>query len=714
MNELSLSSGRIWAFADETGDTIRLSLPDVLRCDTLLTPAPVPGYLSPIQLELLTSILQVVVDSIWPRGLSKKDYQQLLKSDKSESAQPLLDQICRQLEIIKGFSLIGTSGFLQVPLAWRASDKKMDIARLIWPFIPNVNGSSAKGLRGMCPPPGRLGPDLTALYLYSSCCLSRGGSRYWGSGNLAGKAVLHCRSCATMRQQLFGSVLPGCSPFWKPLQPLPWVSQCRNNRGLEADDRPPCWIYLNGKKKIRGTANSRFFLARAMVLEPPEYGYCDISGEYGRVFTSYRLLKDSTAHEMILQYKPLRRQVTYVGIMRQMYEKKDHPAVAGHGREQKESNKKSEKFSLPYHGYSIPCWYALSVASDYPSQTLQTGKSLSGKTFSGGQTGCSLFLLKYHKKNQDVRGLFQYTWLESDSQFADRARILKQIAVQTVQQLHDGKDLLFSGTKGKKKKKKTADDHTDSTMVNGAQQLWNLADKLLYTQDWDEGKSGQWLVEFAFHKTLIKCWQQLLEDNWDNGCLTLSDRYHEFKVTCMVLGENEMENDREYIDTLPMVRAGRVFARTYHQLDRQKKAQLCNEGHPVVSRYFWQCMNRARREDPSAFQPMFEMALPLLEYIHPVENGNSLGKTLRLNSRFFKSRRIELLFLEQDQELLLDQVQQMFHTIVSRTGRSVSFDLGAFLHDIKQLHFHPDRVIRRWATDYFRENTHNKTEEIHV
>lgn len=104
----------------------------------------------------------------------------------------------------------------------------------------------------------------------------------------------------------------------------------------------------------------------------------------------------------------------------------------------------------------------------------------------------------------------------------------------------------------------------------------------------------------------------------------------------------------------------------------------------------------------------------MLEYIHPVENGNSLGKTLRLNSRFFKSRRIELLFLEQDQELLLDQVQQMFHTIVSRTGRSVSFDLGMFFFDIKQFHFHPNKVIRRWATDYFREEIRKEKEVNHV
>ncbi|HHL34628.1 MAG TPA: hypothetical protein ENJ30_09725, partial [Desulfobulbaceae bacterium] len=549
MNELSLSSGRIWAFADETGDTIRLSLPDVLRCDTLLTPAPVPGYLAPIQNELLASILQVVVDTIWPGGLSKRNFRKLLESQNAENIQPLLDRICSRLKRINGFSLLGPSAFMQVPTAWRNNGKKMDIARLIWPFIPNVNGATAKGLRGMCPPPRRLGPDLTALYLYTSCCLPKGGARYWSIGNLAGRAVLHFRSGATMRQQLFGSVLPGYSPFWKPLQPLPWVSQCRNNRGLEADDRPPCWIYLNGKKKIRGTANSRFFLARAMVLEPPEYGYCDISGEYGRVFTSYWLLKDSAAYEMILQYKPLRRQVKYAGIMGQMYKKKDHPAVAGHGPEYNENDKESKKFHLPYHGYSRPDWYALTVASEHPSLTLQARESLSHEVPSGDQMGRSLFLLKYFPKKQDVRGFFQYTWLGSDAQIENRARILAQMADQTIQQLQVGKSHLFNAPNRKKRKKKQVDNHTDPTMINAAQQIWNLANKLLYRQDWDVRENRLGHVEFEFHKILGKCWQQLLEDNWDNGCLTLSDRYHEFKVTCMILGENEMENDREYIDT---------------------------------------------------------------------------------------------------------------------------------------------------------------------
>jgi len=64
MHDVNLSAGRMWSFADDSGDVIRLSLPDVLLSDVPLHHSPLPGYLASIQHELLSSILQVAIDKL--------------------------------------------------------------------------------------------------------------------------------------------------------------------------------------------------------------------------------------------------------------------------------------------------------------------------------------------------------------------------------------------------------------------------------------------------------------------------------------------------------------------------------------------------------------------------------------------------------------------------------------------------------------------------
>jgi hypothetical protein len=709
---LSLSTGSIWSFADETGDTIRLSLPEVLRTDTPLCHAPAIGYLAPIQHELLASILQVTVDTIWPRGIRKKDYQNLLLHDNAETVQPLLDRICNALARIEGFSLAGRNAFMQVPAAWRHSGKKMKIARLLWPFIPNIHGTDAKGLRGMSSPPVRLGADLTALFLYTSCCFPKGGTQFWTIGNLAGRAVIHRHLGSTLRQQLFSSILPGYFPSWKPLQPLPWIAQCHNNGGLEPDGRPPGWTYLRGKTKIRGTANLRFFQARAMMLDPPEYGRCDISGKSGPIFISYRLLSDHAAYKMFLRYKIPRDPVKAAGIMGQMYEKTEHPSIADPNLPQK--NEKSwPDFSLPYHGYRRPPWYAVPVVLGYPSQIIQAQDLLLPRKHTVPEN-CTVLLLKYHADKQDVRGIFHYILIEVDAVLKKRAVDLALLAEQSMTILLNGKrHLLNRNSREQKGRRNTLPDYASSALLNSSQMIWNLADILIRKNPDGVNNWLEW-AKYEFQKLLKTCWQQVLEDEWKDGCLTLDDLFREFKATWMVLGENMMDMDRVYLDTLPVVRAGRAFAREFQNLDRQEKAQLSNEEFPVRSRYFWTCVNKARSKDPKIFQPMFEKTLPLLGYIKPSEDGQSIGKMLRLHTDCLSPRRVELLLMEEDRDLLIDQVQQILHIITSRIGHPVTFDFGVFLHDVQQFHFQPDTVIRRWATDYFRKEMRNKMEEDHV
>ena len=708
MQNINLATAGIWSFGDESGDTIRLSLPDILRADISLYHCPGPGFLAPIQHELLASILQFAIDSLWPRGLGKRQYQKLIHADQVKDVQPVVKSICRRLKQIEGFNLFGCNAFMQMPSTWRKSGKLMGIGRLLWPFIPNPLGA-AKGLRCMAPLPTCLAPDLTALFLYTSCCFPKGGTQFWTIGNLAGRAVLHEYRGKTLRQQLFSAVLPGSFPDWKPAQPLPWVSRCLNNGGLEDDDRPPCRRYLQGNKRIKGTANLRFFQARGMVLEPPEKGICDISGQPGMVFKGYYLLTDEAVYRNIVTYGQPRRDLKYAGILGRMYEKIDHSSVAGKSKNQ-DTDKKD--FSLPCHGHTIPGWYATATCLDYPTTTIQAVRENNPQPVPAPEPAeSSFFLVKYSTGKQDVRGLYHYQ--HCNFQDPERARKLTDMVDEAIGRLKSGKKYLL---KAARQKNNHLDDFADSALLDSYQQLWNTADLLYsgYGVADESGKDWEPWAAVYLDKTLRQCWQRIIEEHWSSRSLSIVDRRKECTATRMVLGEKAMERDRTYLDGHATVRAGRAFAREYYQgLGSTEKARLSHEITPVISRYFWQCLNKARREDPALYQPMFELALPLLQYILPVEDGRTLGDLLKSYSGIIRQDDVEKLFTLERSEDVVEQVQLLFKRIAAG-GRLLSCDFGVFLYDLKQYGFSPETVTRRWAASFFMEQPQHQSEVENV
>jgi len=708
MPVVTLTKDAIWNVTDNYGCFSRLSIADILLSDLPLSHAPVPGYLAPVQHELLASILQVTVDSLWPRGIGKRQYHKLIHADHAEDVESVVQDICRSLNQIEGFNLFGRNAFMQIPSAWRNSGKLMSIGRLLWPFIPNPQGS-AKGLRCMAPFPTHLAPDLTALFLYTSCCFPKGGTRFWGIGNLAGRAVLHQLRGKTLRQQLFSAVLPGSSPYWKPAQPLPWVSRCLNNGGLEYDDRPPCWRYLQGNKKIKGTANLRFFQARGMVLEPPEEGICDISGQHGMVFRKYHLLMDEVIYKNLVAYRQPLKNLKYSGILGKMYEKMDHPSVAGKHRDQAAGKK---DFNLPCHGHAIPGWYATAVGFTHPAATIQVGEKNVPQAMTDPKSAkSSLFLVKYSKGKQDVRGLYHYQ--HHHCRYPERARMLVEMIDEATDRLRAGKKYLLQMGRLQHSR---LDDFADSAMLDSYQQLWNTADSLLSGSGLpgESGKDWEKWAAVALDKTLRLCWQRIMDEHWTGRRLSIKDRWREYTATRFVLEEETMERDRGFLDGHATVRAGRAFAREYYQgLSSGEQAQLSHETIPVVSRYFWQCLNKARREDPALFQPMFEQVLPLLEYIHPVEDCRNLGDLLKLFPGIVREGDVERLFGLENIDEVVEQVHMLFKRIASG-GYSLSCDFGVLLFDLKQHNFSPDKVIRRWATAFFMEKRQHKSEVENV
>jgi CRISPR type I-E-associated protein CasB/Cse2 len=724
MQSLNLATSKIWSCEDDTGDSIRLSLPEILLFNYPLYHAPSFGYLAPLQHELLSSILQCCVDSIWPKGISKKHYSQLINIEDIQLIYPLVLRICHELKRIQGFSLAGNSAFLQMPTAWKKSGNKMQIARLMWPFIPNTHKTSqAKGIRRLAPVPAKLGPDLTALFLFSSCALPKGGTRYWTIGNLAGRAILHAKHGRILRQQLFSSVLPGYSPHWKKLQPLPWISQCMNNGGLGFDDRPPFLPYLTGKKKLSGTANLRFFQARGIMLDPPESGVCDVSGEFIPVFTSYHLLEDRAVHKQVMGYTKSKKskKIKAANVLGKMFTKATHPSVSGNPPGTLRDNKdKNIKFNFPYHGYSIPAWAVMGKVLPFPSQTIQAHNGIIPSPPELDTCNWSFTQLKYAAKQQDARGLFQYHFPENIA-FAthkmEQAAFLEEATDTSIQQVRSGMRLLSSRRNSNQRHKQNTSEQVNHDMLSISQQLWNTADTLFYDFLVIEPDTKTWQIEvtFSLKNEMHRCWHRFLENNWDSKPLSFEDYKRGYRATRIALGENYMDYDRSYLEANPVVRAGRAFAQAYQELSTSERSQLLNESTPYISGFFWICMRKARKEDPDAFQRIYEQVLPLLADIIPVHNEKNIGRILAEQKRYVHQRRMELLFSEEDRDMLLDILLQLFHIISSKNGRAIKVDFGVLLLDLTQFHFRPGTVIRRWATDYFSSNIPtDQKEDDHV
>ncbi|MDD2465403.1 MAG: hypothetical protein PHI97_15510 [Desulfobulbus sp.] len=718
MQSLNLSLDPIWLLANESGDTIRLSLPDILLSDTPLFHVPSFGFLSSIQHELLASILQVAVDSIWSKGISKKDYSRLICTEQSGELGTLIQRICDVLEKLKGFALVGNGAFLQIPSAWGRFERKENIARLMWPFIPNIHGVEAKGLRRMSPIPMKLGPDLTALFLFASCTLSKGGTQYWTIGNLTGRALAHYHYGKTMRQRLFSAVLPGYSQYWEPSLPLPWIPDCQNNGGLEHDDRPPFWPYLSGIKKISGTANIRLFQSRAIVLDPPELDKCEISGETTLVFKTFRILSEIALYRKVRELAPANCKAQVPGIMGKMYTKTDHPSVLTQ-RSEDEENSNMASASLPYHGFSMPSWSIISLAHRCPSHVIQSLNLIIDLNKSAGQSELVLFSLKYAAKNQDVRGAFQYhcgsTGLFNEHKL-DLILFLAEKSEEYIKNIRDRIRYLLIGDTNKKNVQRHQKAFETSSIINIYQDIWNTADSIFHEYKMINNLPESWKdnLIYRFEKKIRSCWFQFIEDVWNNGSLSFQDRFQEFTATRKLLGDGFMTINLPFLASNQSVKAGQAFAECYYLLGEQEKSQLINNKNPYTSRYFWLCMNMARKECHKLYQPLYEHALHLLQFIIPVTDYANFGSVLSKHNSCINIERVEFLFNEYEQNGLIEYLQQILGIIRTKKRSLIHLDFGLLLFDLEEFNFRPNMVMRRWATGYFAEKNHAETDNVHA
>ncbi len=698
MQDINLTTGPIWSFNDNSSDNaIKLSLPEVLYSDMSLSHYPTPGYLAPIQHELLASILQVAIDTVWPKGIPEKLHSELTKSDQLIPVRSTINKICEQLKKQEGFNLIGNGAFLQMPTNWRSAGKESPIAGLIWPFIPNIQGE-AKGNRRIPVVPTKMEPALTALYLFSTCLLSKGGSYYWNSGNLTNRTSIHQYRGKTLRQHLFQAILPGYAPSWKPIQPLPWIPHCKNNGGLESNDKPPFARYLTGKQNIRGTANIRFYQARAIILDPPEQGVCDFTGASTTVFSTYRLINDLTLHQQLKRCCKLPNSLKMAGILSKMYDKHDHPSVSTPSQ-QDEQKKFNE---LPHYGYTKPYWAISRASHQYPSDVIDSRKASSQSN--NPLEKISLFQINYAKKNQDPKGIFIHQKVHTccDSKLTAIIDFLNDTAKQTIQQIRSGLWLLLIPN-NKSRLSTTSQEYLDIWLLTCRQHLWHTADTLFYAKSASKSLDDcKYQITRRFQEAKHHLWQKILADYQDVSSMCIKDHFKEYSATKIALGEDAMFIDLPYLESKPVVKAGRAFARAYYDLTKAEKAHLIQEiDRPFVCRHFWDCMRSATKQDPDAYQPMYEAILPLLQYIVPQEDGKNIGEILSLTINRSQSNRVDQLLAETNINSLLDEILITLQ-YVTKDGRfPIPLDAGILCNDIKQYHFDKDAVIRRWAQQYF-------------
>ncbi|MFT5700916.1 MAG: hypothetical protein ACI8ZB_003801 [Desulforhopalus sp.] len=709
MKTLNLATAPIWRFCDETGHHTRMSLVEVLQSDTLLYHAPLVGYLTDIQHELLASILQVAVDTIWLKGLPTEHFGQLVNSHyQSVDVKPTIRKIFDTLKEIEGFSLTGLGAFMQMPQTWSVGCRKLPIAKLMWPYIPKYDPkSTAKGLRRPDRIPSKFGPDLTALYLFSACTLARSGSLYWTSGNLANRNLVHLHYGVTLRQKLFCAVLPGISKEWKPLQPLLWIPKCKNNGGLDYKMRPPSWYNLIGSRIISGTANSRFFLANAIILSPPGDGKCDISGKTSKVFDSYFHLTEPSIQKKVSALCRRKKEIKVAGIMGRMFKNCHHPSISIIPVDKKEAH---HFYKLqPSNSNSFPPWALLTFVSYYPSAVIKELKTVINASMTKTTADLHLFSLRYDAKNQDVKNIIQCRDLELSIQNNNLKDVvyLTQITIRKIHYLQKGIRFLLSHHSNGKPKKNIPNKHFNLLTSNLENEIWDGADRL-YAHFLEKSSSSansheifQTETTRSIDNLTNKIWNNFMDNKWKSGLKSIPEWKSAYKATRIVIGGENLKTSKSFYDNIATVKASRAFAREYLTLKSHEKHRLQRSSAPYESRYFWRCIKKAKKEDSKLYEPFYENLLFLLEYITPSEEGINVGRMLSTHSCHIDIKHVEAILSLSDRESIIDTLGYILRKLSFKTGSQITLDFGVLFYDLSIFPFRSDYVKRSWANQYF-------------
>lgn len=697
---VNIATDPIWRVSDSQGQSAYISLTEMIFSDRDWDHAPPVAALSVLQHELLASVLQVAIDTLWAKGMPKHEYRHLLMKEQAKEVRNILKLIKDVAVEMPGLNLFGEDAFMQVPESWALHGKKMDIASLMTPFIPQ-EGSQAKGLRRMVPTPKKIGPDLTALYLFGCCTLSKGGLQYWTPGNMANRTVAHLKYGKTLRQRLFASVLPGFSSEWRPKQPLAWV---------EEEQHHPLLRYVLGPEKIRGTCNIRFYLSRAIRLDLPTSGNCDVIMKETDVCAGLRIVNERVLWRVMCDQSSGQdlQKTKAAGLLGRMYAPSTyHPSVAYRQSPDKKNELWPVKF--PPEGSPGSPLAFIPLLEKNPPLTFQVVKNITGDHQLSVNAGAKVFYTRYVSDRQVLQGLVLKETLSGEGAISPLTELIVEVASKQLGRIQEAVSLLASEHRDEKKKKTTSLAWKRDQLMSLRHNLWQAASEILNRERIDNGLANDELknaILMRFKKIALREWHKTLSCRPSPS--SMSERYREYEATCNVLGVDKMTepNDADSPSMQPRIMAGRKFAETFDNLTAGERASLQHAQSPTTTRFFWDCMNQALREDPHAYFKLYEEMIPLFAQATPVEDTHNVGHVLSRFKQHVHPRRIEDFFLEDQQKMVIDSLGQIFSLIKSRTGhKAIKLDFGILVQDLTDFRFRHDMVLRRWAESFFRNKS---------
>ena len=682
----NIASAQIWP----TSSNVRMSIEELIMDDSEdLFVNPAIGYLLPMFMELLSSILQVVVDRCWSQGLSYESYSLLLRSGTVEGVRAILEPICGDLRKGKGFALSGVGSVMQMPSAWRQYASIKPVSDLFWPFQAKEGGGE-NGLRCKVQVPIYLGVDLTAVLLFSHQMLSRGIGQYWSAGKSVNSVYVQRLHGTTMRQRLFSLVLPNFSKYWRGMQSLWWLPKCHNNGGLEVDGSPLFLKYLLSKGKIKGTANIRFQISRAIILDSPSKGICDVTGDVTDVYTSFGIISERNLYKLIEKILPQKKKLMLppmAGIVGSMFgSKQKHPSHAS-----------CENGKVIRRTYWQPKWSL--VGSEFTSPVVDVVRQVVRGDNRERVYDFSLFSLAYEPKVEIVvRDIMcrQYTVLMGDLSRAISANIINQLVVTKAGIYSLIKNILLAAyCQQDGKLNRIEYEFVNQLLADAVQNLWTTADELYFRCYGCNDVPSRLMVESVFFEAKKHWWKKASQQLETKGLWGSSIGVE----MCNLLNEDiRMENP------VPSQRvvAGREFAHTYGQLLRVDQCRIrnaCRFGNVFAVSAFWSCYRKIMRKWPQAYSPLLERVVIMLEYIVPVETNESVGCFLLRVSENVRSQKIEELFVVGQFDVVL-LLEKLLIQVKANVGK-IECDFGVLLRDLSDMHFDEDRVHRKWAIDYY-------------
>jgi CRISPR-associated protein Cse2 (CRISPR_cse2) len=719
--KINIAKDMIWRVKNELGQYTHMSLAQLLRTDEPLEHAPEIGLLANIQHELLASILQYAVDMCWKNGLKNHTYKSLLSQEKYQDINNPIDKICESLLTMSGFNLFGRNAFMQMPPIWRNEEGTREIAKLIYPFMPMEDRkSTSKGHRRKDIVPKQLDACLTLLCLFAHSMLAGTGGQFWSSGCLSSRIFAHLNYGRTMRQKLFSGVLPGIHEAWEPIQSLPWQTDVLNYGGLDCQQEPPIIRYVEEPHTITSTAVSRFYVSRAMILGPPHHGKCSITGKKTVVFKNWTIFPEKTILSLLRKYGHNNDKLPEKAsrILKNMYsDKLRHPSILYRGGLQDDENRyKPLQLTHAFrHTATIKNNQLQQDSLFLPYESIKNISKQNSKQINQ----CSkpgFFSVQFVPGKQTVSEIMQ-VYPSVMETFQDSPMIT--LAVEfTEEKRAIINQRILAGTRfllSADSQKNPSLAKIEALTKNIHHLISRGFTKWLYQLAFDENQDFEtWKdkIRTNLHRLIKAEWNNIVKVVMGDN-LNMKNRITEFKSRALVLGTNNLASTTTHDETRPAIIAARLFALQYYQLPPTERAEIRHAITPSSVAPFWKCMKKAQKAHPTVFSPLYEKAFTLFTFCTPVEDGKNFGFFLRIHKKQISSARIEQLFQEDQQAIMIDQLIDIL-TIVRRK-RELSIDYGVLINDLNTFFFNPVAIIRQWATEFFSEISATKPkEEGHV